>query len=114
MNYSNYINSINNQIRAFNQQARVSVVGEEQFNFYNLIGGKIKQLMQEMEATSLMIKQVDDNIHSLKIRTLKKAENIITSIDSKLSEINKNNCGSVATKYNLFRHSKKTNRKMHK
>jgi hypothetical protein len=90
VNYSNYINSINNQIRAFNQQARVSVVGEEQFNFYNLIGGKIKQLMQEMEATSLMIKQVDDNIHSLKIRTLKKAENIITSIDSKLSEINKN------------------------
>ena len=90
INYSNYIESINNQIRSFNQQIRVSVVGEEQFNFYNLTGGKIKKLTQEMEGINFIIKQVDENLHSLKIRTLKKAENIITNIQSKFEEINKN------------------------
>ena len=90
INYSNYINSINDQIRSFNQQIRVSVVGEEQFNFLNLTGGKLKKLTQEMEGINFIIKQVDENLHSLKIRTLKKAENIITNIQSKLEEINTN------------------------
>ena len=90
INYSNYIDSINNQIREFNQQIRVSVVGEEQFNFLRLTGGKVKQLTQEMEGIKFIIKQVDENLHSLKIRTLKKAENIITNIQSKLAEINSN------------------------
>ena len=90
INYSNYIDSINNQIREFNQQIRVSVVGEEQFNFLRLTGGKVKQLTQEMEGIKYIIKQVDENLHSLKIRTLKKAENIITNIQSKLAEINNN------------------------
>ena len=79
INYSNYIDSINNQIRSFNQQIRVSVVGEEAFNFLNLTGGKLKKLTQEMEGINFVIKQVDENLHSLKIRTLKKAENIITN-----------------------------------
>ena len=74
------MNSINTQIRSFNQKTRVSVVGEEQFNFYNSTSGKIKQLTKETEALNLIIKQVDEDIHSLKIRTLKKAENIITNI----------------------------------
>ena len=91
VNYSNYLESINNQIRSFNQQTRVSVVGEDQFNFYNLIGGKIKALTQEMESINFIIKQTDEDIHSLKIRTLKKAENIIINIQSKLGEINNNN-----------------------
>ena len=90
INYSIYIDSINNQIREFNQQIRVSVVGEEQFNFLRLTGGKVKQLTQEMEGIKFIIKQVDENLHSLKIRTLKKAENIITNIQSKLAEINNN------------------------
>ena len=90
INYSIYIDSINNQIREFNQQIRVSVVGEEQFNFLRLTGGKVKQLTQEMEGIKFIIKQVDENLHSLKIRTLKKAENIITNIQSKLAEINSN------------------------
>ena len=90
INYSIYIDSINNQIREFNQQIRVSVVGEEQFNFLRLTGGKVKQLTQEMEKIKFIIKQVDENLHSLKIRTLKKAENIITNIQSKLAEINNN------------------------
>ena len=87
VNYSNYINSINNQIRAFNQQTRVSVVGEAQFNFYNLTAGKIKQLTQEVENANFTIRQVSDNIHSLKIKTLKKAENIIQNIIIKFNEI---------------------------
>ena len=90
MNYSNYINSINNQIRAFNQQTRVSVVGEAQFNFYNLTAGKIKQLTQEVENANFTIRQVSDNIHSLKIKTLKKAENIIQNIIIKFNEIKNN------------------------
>ena len=90
VNYSNYINSLHNQIRAFNQQTRVSVVGEDQFNFFNLMGGKIKQLTQQIEATNFIIKQVEENIHSLKIKTLKKAENIIQNIEGKFKEINNN------------------------
>ena len=90
VNYSNYINSINNQIRAFNQQTRVSVVGEAQFNFYNLTAGKIKQLTQEVENANFTIRQVSDNIHSLKIKTLKKAENIIQNIIIKFNEIKNN------------------------
>ena len=66
VNYSNYLNSVNNQIRAFNQQTRVSVVGEAQFNFFNLMRDKIKLLTQGVEDTNFIIKQVSENIHSLK------------------------------------------------
>ena len=90
VNYSNFMNSINTQIRSFNQKTRVSVVGEEQFNFYNASSGKIKQLTKETEALDLIIKQVEDDIQTLKTRTMKKAENIITNIQSKLEEINNN------------------------
>ena len=90
VNYSNYLNSVNNQIRAFNQQTRVSVVGEDQFNFYNLLSGNIKKLTKQVEDTNFIIKQVEENIHSLRIRTLKKAENIIQNIESKFKEINNN------------------------
>ena len=90
VNYSNYINSINEQIRKFNQQTRVSVVGEAQFNFFNLMRDKIKVLTQGVEDTNFIIKQVSENIHSLKIKTLKKAENIIQNINIKFREINNN------------------------
>ena len=90
VNYSNYIESLNNQMRRFNQQLRVSVVGEEQFNFYNLSGGKMKQLTKQIEETDFIIKQVNDEMHTLKIRTLKKAENIIRNTQTKLEEINNN------------------------
>ena len=56
VNYSNYINSINEQIRKFNQQTRVSVVGEAQFNFFNLMRDKIKVLTQGVEDTNFIIK----------------------------------------------------------
>ena len=44
MNYSNYIDSVNEQIRSFNQQIKVSVIGDEKINFYKSCGEKIKQL----------------------------------------------------------------------
>ena len=90
VNYSNYINSLNNQIRAFNQQTRVSVVGEEQFNFYNLMSGNIKKLTKQIEDTNFLVRQIEENIHSLKTRTFKKAENIIQNVDSKFKEIQNN------------------------
>ena len=89
-NYFNYINSINEQIRALNQQTKVSVIGEEQMNFYKSCGEKLKQLTKEMEEINSLIKQVRDAINSIEIRTLKKAENIITNIESKFAEINNN------------------------
>ena len=90
MNYSNYIDSVNEQIRSFNQQIKVSVIGEEKINFYKSCGEKIKQLTKEMEDVNSIIKQMNDDINSIEIRTLVKIENIITKIDSKLSEINNN------------------------
>ena len=90
MNYSNYIDSVNEQIRSFNQQIKVSVIGEEKINFYKSCGEKIKQLKKEMEDVNSIIKQMNDDINSIEIRTLVKIENIITKIDSKLSEINNN------------------------
>ena len=90
MNYSNYIDSVNEQIRSFNQQIKVSVIGEEKINFYKSCGEKIKQLTKEMEDVNAIIKQMNDDINSIEIRTLVKIENIIAKIDSKLSEINNN------------------------
>ena len=90
MNYSNYIDSVNEQIRSFNQLIKVSVIGDEKINFYKSCGEKIKQLTKEMEDVNAIIKQMNDDINSIEIRTLVKIENIIAKIDSKLSEINNN------------------------
>ena len=43
-----------------------------------------------MEDVNAIIKQMNDDINSIEIRTLVKIENIIAKIDSKLSEINNN------------------------
>ena len=50
----------------------------------------MKQLTKQIEETDFIIKQVNDEMHTLKIRTLKKAENIIRNIQTKLEEINNN------------------------
>ena len=88
-NYRNYINSINNQIRAFRQQLRVSVIGEAEFNFANMSGKNVEQLIKDMETITYIINQINDNIYMIKNRTLKKAENILRTIQAKLFEINK-------------------------
>ena len=90
INYRNYINSINTQIRSFRQQLRISVVGEAAFNFGELWGGKVNQLTKDMESTSYIINQVNDYIYIIKNRTLKKGENILRTIQDKLIEINRN------------------------
>ena len=89
-NYSNYIISMNEQIRSLNQQTKVSVIGQELINYYKSCGEKLKQLTKDMEEINSLIKQVEETINSLEIGTLKKAENIISDIESKLTEINNN------------------------
>ena len=89
-NYRNYIDSINNQIRSLRQQLRVSVVGEAQFNFAYLSGKNVEQLTKEMETITFTINQVNDNVYIIKNRTLKKAENILREIQTKLLETEKN------------------------
>ena len=89
-NYSNYIISMNEQIRSLNQQTKVSVIGQELINYYKSCGEKLKQLTKDMEEINSLIKQVEEAINSLEIGTLKKAENIISDIESKLTEINNN------------------------
>ena len=91
INYRNYLESINNQIRNFRQQLRISVVGELQVNYADASSEKVKQLTKEMESLTVIINQVNDNIYRIKNRTLKKAENILRSIQTKLLDINKNN-----------------------
>ena len=97
-NYSNYINSVDEQIKTFNQQTKVSVIGEEAVNFYKSCGDKIKQLTKEMEKVNYIIQQVDESIQSLEKRNLKKAENLISNIDSIFAEIN----GNKNLKYNYL------------
>ena len=89
-NYKYYIESINNQIRSFCQQLRVSVVGEENVNFDFLSGDKVNQLVKDLELTSNLINQINDVIYKIKNRTLKKCENMLRTIKTKLIEINNN------------------------
>ena len=89
INYRNYINTINTQIRSFRQQLRISVVGEMDFNFGNLHSEKVNQLTKYMEAITNIINQVNDFIYTIKNRTLKKGENILRIIQDKLLEIDR-------------------------
>ena len=89
INYRNYINSFNNQIRSFRQQLKISVVGEANLNVLGDSGAKVNQLTKDMENTSNIINQINDNIFIIKNRTLKKGENILRIIQDKLLEINK-------------------------
>ena len=89
-NYRNYLESINNQIRSFRQQLRVSVVGEENAIFDYLSGDKVNQLVKDIELTSNIINQINDLIYIIKNRTLKKGENMLRTIQTKLIEINNN------------------------
>ena len=87
-NFRNYVNSLNNQIRSFRQQLRISVIGEDQLNFGNIPENIISQLTKDMETISNLINQVNDYLFYIKNRTLKKGENILRNIQAKLKEIN--------------------------
>ena len=89
-NYRCYIDSINNQISSFRQQLRVSIVGEAQYNFLDKSSATLKQLTKDMELITNIINQVNDNIYVIKNRTLKRGENILERIQTKLNEINRN------------------------
>ena len=89
-NYRNYIYSVNNQIRLLGQQLRVSVVGAAKFNSANKLGKNVEQLTKDMETILYIINQLNDYIYTIKNKTLKKAENFLRAIHSKLFEINQN------------------------
>ena len=89
VNYRNYLESLNNQIRSFRQQLRISVVGAP-VNIVDMSGGKLDQFTKDMESTTNILNQIDDSLNRIKKRTLKKAENILRSIQTKLLEINSN------------------------
>ena len=89
-NYRNFIDSINNQIRSFKQQLRISVVGGANFNFGKMTDNNVKQLNKEMDETTFIINQINDFLYIIKNRTLKKAENILRDIQTALLEINNN------------------------
>lgn len=73
-NFRNYVNSLNNQIRSFRQQLRISVIGEDQLNFGNMPENIISQLTKDMETISNLINQVNEYIFYIKNRTLKKVK----------------------------------------
>lgn len=58
-NYRNFIDSINNQIRSFKQQLRISVVGGANFNFGKTTDNNVKQLNKEMDETTFIINQIN-------------------------------------------------------
>ena len=89
-NYKNYIETINEQIRSFRQQLKISVKGEKAFNLNTIFGDKVNQLVKIMESTNYIINQVNDSIYIIKNRTLKKGENMLNTIQTKLMEINNN------------------------
>jgi exonuclease VII large subunit len=86
MNYSNYLESLNNQIMSLRQQLRISVIGTR-FNFGNMTGDKMNKLSNEMELTYNLINQIKETINKINNRTLKKAENMLRNIQTNLNEI---------------------------
>ena len=88
-NYKYYINSIYRQINSFKQNLSISVNGGNKFNF-----GETKtisnQLTKEMEAILYIINKENNNLSTIKNKTLKKGENILRDIETNLSKINNN------------------------
>ena len=88
-NYKYYINSIYRQINSFKQNLSISVNGGNKFNF-----GETKtisnQLTKEMEAILYIINKENNNLSTIRNKTLKKGENILRDIETNLSKINNN------------------------
>jgi len=89
-NFRDYVDSINNQIRSFKQQLRVSIVGGINFNFGKMTDDNADLLIKELEETSLIINQVNELVNISKDNILKKAENILIDIQTSFSEIDDN------------------------
>ena len=88
-NYKNYLNSIYSQTNSYKQNLGITVNGRKNDNL-----GETKnianQLTKEMEAILYIIKEANNNLSTIKNKSLKKGENILREIETNLSKINNN------------------------
>ena len=89
-NYRSYINALNEKIHSFRQDLGISVIGQEQINFQQASDAKTENLSKELQAVLININQITIIASITKNGTLKKGENILQTIQSKLIEIDSN------------------------
>ena len=89
-NYRSYINALNDKIRSFRQDLGISVIGQEQINFQQASDAKTENLSKELQSILININQITIIASLTKNGTLKKGENILQNIQSKLIEIDSN------------------------
>ena len=89
-NYRSYINALNEKIHSFRQDLGISVIGQEQINFQQASDAKTETLSKELQAILININQITIIASLTKNGTLKKGENILQNIQSKMIEIDSN------------------------
>ena len=88
-NYRSYINALNEKILSFRQDLGISVIGS-QIDFQKASDAKTEKLSKELQAILININQITIIASLTKNGTLKKGENILHDIQSKLIEIDSN------------------------
>jgi len=88
-NYRSYINALNEKILSFRQDLGISVIGQ-QIDFQKASDAKTEKLSKELQAILMKINQITIIASLTKNGTLKKGENILQDIQSKLIEIDSN------------------------
>jgi len=88
-NYRSYINALNEKILSFRQGLGISVIGQ-QIDFQKASDAKTEKLSKELQAILMKINQITIIASLTKNGTLKKGENILQDIQSKLIEIDSN------------------------
>ena len=89
-NYRSYINVINSQIGKFRQKLRISVVGHENLNMKKTSDIKVEQLIKDLDNISKKTFKANEISSIIKNKTLKKGENILHCIKTKLIGIDSN------------------------
>ena len=89
-NYRSYINTINIKIGSFRQKLRISIVGHDSLNLKKSSDIKVDQLIKELESISNKTYKAKEIISIAKNKTLKKGENILHDIKTKLIGIDTN------------------------
>ena len=87
-NFRNYIDKVKNQIDSCNQEIRICVSEESKINYDN-INNEIIKLIDKIRNISVDINKENDNYTHTKEFSLIKAENILTSLKSKINKTNK-------------------------
>ena len=87
-NYKNYINLLNNKVRSFGQDLRISIGGQNMAKF--LKSNKSEKITKDLESILFTVNKVNVIITLTKNGALKKGENILHNIQTKLIEIDTN------------------------